>query len=75
MIFGGCPYCDRAVVNYMPDESPKFAKPTCEHCGKQYWLLCSRIESTAFTVEDFNKDYVVNEETKEIVERHGTRVA
>lgn len=71
MIFGGCPYCDRAVVNYMPEESPRFAKHTCEHCGKEYWLLCSRVSSEAFTIEDFNKKYTVNEESKEVQRRSG----
>ena len=69
MIFGGCPYCDGSVINYMPKESPKFAKPTCEYCGKEYWILCSRIRSESFTIEDFNKEYTVNEETKVVTRR------
>ena len=66
MIFGGCPYCDGAIVNYMPEESPKFAKRECEHCGKTYWLLCSRISSEAYTVEEFLNHYAVDEENKSV---------
>lgn len=66
MITGGCPYCDQIVMNAMPDESPAFANPTCENCGKKYWLLCSRLDSKAYTEEDFLNEYEVNEVTKSI---------
>ena len=71
MIFGGCPYCDGSIINYMPEKSPMFAKRTCEHCENEYWLLCSRVSSEAFTIEGFNKEYTVNEETKEVQRRSG----
>ena len=66
MIFGECPYCNEQIVNEMPERSPKFIKTKCEHCGKEYWLLASRIESVAYTEEGFNKEYTVDEETHHI---------
>ena len=66
MIFGDCPYCDEPVMNYMPDESPKFVKRICEACKNTYWLLCSRTESAAYTQEDFEKGWEINEEEKSI---------
>ncbi len=66
MIIGDCPYCNEIVTNAMPDSSPAFCKPTCDSCGKNYWLLCSRIESQAYTIENFEKEYNVDEETKSI---------
>ena len=69
MIFGDCPYCGKDIVNYMPDESPQAYESTCEHCGKVYWMWASRIESLAYTQEDFAAKYVVDREKKTINER------
>ena len=66
MIFGECPYCEEMMFNYMPEKSPAFQKTECEECGNTVWLLCSRIESYAYTVEDFLEKYSVDEETKEV---------
>lgn len=69
MIFGGCPYCNASTVNYMPDDSPKCYESTCEECGKVYWMLASRIESLAYTQEDFAKEYIVDREKRTIEKR------
>lgn len=66
MIFGECPNCNGFISNPMPEQSPAFAKRECEHCNKGYWLKCSRIDSKAYTIEGFEKEYSVNEETKVI---------
>jgi hypothetical protein len=69
MIIGDCPYCEETMINYMPDDSPMFQKIKCGHCGSIVWLLCSRIESIAYTINDFLELFEVDEETKRIRKR------
>lgn len=72
MIFGECPYCDSDVINYMPDKTPVYAQCTCENCNKIYWMKFSRIDSEAYTIEDFNEKYIVDTENKTINEKIST---
>lgn len=67
MVIGECPNCSGIIHNAMPDVSPAYANPTCEHCGKKYWIKLSRIESEAYTEGAFEKLYKVDRE-KGIVE-------
>lgn len=71
MIFGECPYedCDEPFTTFMAECTPVFEKIKCEKCGRFFMELHSRIQPEGFTMDDFNKKYEVNEETKEIKER------
>jgi len=71
MIFGDCPYdeCGELMNHSMPDASPMFQKSSCEKCNRVVWLLCSRIESIAYTEEGFAEEYDVNHETKHITKK------
>ncbi len=66
MITGECPYCDRVITNAMPDKSPAFLKGVCPNCKKDYWLKASRIQSTAYTEEEFFRNYEIDEKTRSI---------
>lgn len=67
MILGSCPYCDSLVQNAMPAESPGVISSVCESCGKKYWLYFSRMgKCLAYTQEEFDKEYVVNESDKSV---------
>ena len=67
MIIGDCPYegCDDTHWIAMGDMCG-FSKQTCDACGKDYWLKHSRVLPEAFTLEEFNEKYVVDEENKSI---------
>ena len=64
MIIGECPYCDHSNMTECAPVCPAFSKETCAGCDKSYWLLHSRIDPMAYSVEDFEKEYRVNDETK-----------
>jgi hypothetical protein len=70
MIIGECPYCDKPQMNCCPDVMPVFGKVTCQDCDEQYWLLYSRIDPIAYTREGFEREYIVDEEAKTIVDRN-----
>jgi hypothetical protein len=69
MIFGKCPNCDAHAAHKMPREASVFSKTECTFCKKPYWMYYDRQYSRAYTEEDFNKIYVINEETKNITRR------
>lgn len=71
MIFGDCPYedCKGTHARGVPDITPRFAKHTCETCKREFWLYYSRFEPQAFTLEDFDKKYIADEETRIIKEK------
>lgn len=68
MIFGDCPYenCKGTHALASPEVTPKFGKETCEECKRQFWLYYSRFEPKAYTLEDFAKEFKVDEETRHI---------
>lgn len=45
---------------------PLFQKIKTECCGKTIWLKHSRVDPTAWTDEDFRKEYDVDDEMKKI---------
>ena len=69
MITGGCPYCSEIVFNTMPDKTPAYSIQFCNSCNKDYWMLHSRLESIAYTIEAFNKEYIVDYKNKTIIKR------
>ena len=71
MIIGECPYegCDGFHMIPIADKTPAFSKEKCETCGREYWLMHSRINPKAFTVEEFEKEYIVDDKTKTIERR------
>ncbi len=69
MITGECPNCNEIITNSMPEQSPAFFRRTCDNCNKPYWLLASRIQSIAYDLEAFEKEYIVDEKTKQIKKR------
>jgi hypothetical protein len=72
MITGGCPYCDALVINYMPDRTPTAARRRCETCGKEYWMYYSRLDPTAYTLNGFAEEFVIDESTKSVTRRWPT---
>ncbi len=71
MIFGDCPYegCSGTHALGVPDRTPAFAKNTCEDCGREYWLYYSRLNPEAYTIEDFENKFEIDEENRSIKER------
>lgn len=59
MIFGSCPHCDAATINYLaPDHLlPCFSKEKCEGCEKEYWLKHSRIDPVAYAEKPDNVNF------------------
>jgi hypothetical protein len=41
----------------------------CEDCGKEYWEYYSRMDPRAYTTEEFEREFVVNETNKTITRR------
>lgn len=68
MIFGGCPYedCRELFTTALAERPPVFQKIECKKCGRCFMVLHSRIDPIGYTMEDFNKMYVVDEATKSI---------
>ena len=67
MNFGACPYCDKFIGMFeVPDETPAFAKVQCERCGKDVWYRFSRIDPQAWRIEDFEREFTVDEATHTI---------
>lgn len=56
MIVGECPYCDQPWFQEMPPASvplPVIGRVACEVCGKESWMLFSRVEPEAIPLEDW----------------------
>lgn len=70
MIFGECPYndCDEPICIACADRCPAYQRIVCKKCGRVFWEKHSRINPEAFTEEDFNKKYKIDEETREVKE-------
>ena len=61
MIVGECPY-ECGGGHCVPLSQPiSFTKHECETCGKTFWIKHSRIEPEAYTDEDFNKDFYIDD--------------
>lgn len=71
MIIGDCPYEDCDDNHWIPcaEKTPCFGKEVCETCGREYWMLHSRILPKAFTLEQFTEKYDVDETTKRITNK------
>jgi len=71
MIIGDCPYegCNGRHMIPCAEDCPSFSIEICESCGKEFWLLHSRINPVAYTYEGFMEEYEVNEETKQIIKK------
>ena len=72
MIIGDCPYpdCDEYMHNPIADgELPQFQKLLCGKCNRTIWLYHSRFGPMAYTEEDFNKEFEVDEVAKSINRR------
>ena len=71
MNFGDCPYCDGFIGFFeVPERTPAYAIVKCEWCGKDIWYKFSRIDPRAWTIEDFEKEFIIDTESKKIVERN-----
>jgi hypothetical protein len=70
MIFGECPYekCNHPFTTPM-GKSPMWEKHVCEKCKNVIWTLHSRMRPLSYTERDFNKEYIIDEETKTIDRR------
>ena len=69
MNFGDCPYCDDFTGFFkVPEKTPCYAKVKCESCGKEIWYRFSRIDPEAWTIEDFEKEFKIDEETRQVIE-------
>lgn len=76
MIIGDCPYdgCTGSHMISIAPECPSFSKHKCEECGREFWLLHSRIAPYSYTLEGFAEQFVVDEEAREISRRDGELV-
>ena len=71
MNFGECPYddCDAMLMFEVPDQSPKFGMVQCHQCRRKLWYLFSRLDPQAWTLDEFEKNFVVDEATKTVKRR------
>lgn len=74
MIIGKCPYedCDNMLMtafSHLDIRCPKFVKVECDKCNRMHWLYVSRVNPDRYTLEEFDKKFEVDEETKSISER------
>ena len=72
MNFGDCPYPDcSGSLEWaaVPDASPKFIRDACPDCQQVVWRKLSRLTPEAFTEQDFQNRYTVDEATKIITVR------
>nr|BFD58940.1 hypothetical protein CKG001_10470 [Bdellovibrio sp. CKG001] len=72
MIFGECPNCGAGLVNELCWRTPCFTKEVCPSCDKPYWLLHSRINPVVLTVEEFESEYQINPETRQVSKKEGS---
>lgn len=65
MIIGECPYEDCHNVHMIPiaDRCPAFSKETCDDCGREYWVIHSRINPEALTPAEFDARFVIEGNT------------
>lgn len=68
MIFGNCPYCDHNF-NVSLVDGLRMQKQECEQCKKTFWTLHSRLDPKSWTDDEFNKIFLLDEETKNITLR------
>jgi hypothetical protein len=54
----------------MPSSTPCWGKEHCEACGRQFWEHYSRLHPQAFTLEEFEERFIVDESAKEIREKN-----
>ena len=73
MVIGECPNCGEVVINGMPERSPAFDHTECDKCGKSYWIKLSRTESEAYTEEEFDRLYEVDEQTRIVKDRESRK--
>ena len=66
MIIGSYPCCDGPLFLSMPDEAPCWGKGPCEHCGSMVWHWLSRIDPTSYTQEQFDAEFVVDEDLTQV---------
>lgn len=71
MIIGECPYDGCSGFHMVPiaPNPPQFSKETCEECHREYWLRHSRIDPAAYTLEQFEAEFFIDEEKKVIRSR------
>jgi len=71
MNFGDCPYCYDFIGFFeVPERTPAYSIVKCESCGKDIWYRFSRIDPQSWTIEDFEKEFIIDTENKKIVERN-----
>lgn len=58
MISGDCPYCDAPTHNWLAEDMrlPGVELCVCDECGKEYWLLHSRLYPEAARKEDWEPE-------------------
>ena len=65
---GDCPYCDGFTgFIEVPDKTPCYAIVECESCGKKIWYRLSKINPKSWTIEDFEKEFDIDEINRKIV--------
>jgi len=70
MNFGDCPYCDDFIgLLAIPEKTPAYAKVKCDSCGKEVWYKFSRIDPESWTIEDFEKEFDIDDVSHKIVKK------
>ena len=68
MNFGDCPYCNDLIGFFeVPERTPAYSIVKCESCGKDIWYRFSRIDPQAWTIEDFEKEFIIELQDDEIL--------
>ena len=71
MNFGNCPYCDGFLGFFeVPSKTPAYTIVKCELCNKDVWYRLSRIDPKTWTIEGFEKEFIVDEKNGKIIERN-----
>lgn len=71
MQIGECPYddCEHVQWRVYEGDTPRVAKDSCESCGRIVWIWFSRIDPDAYTDEEFNERFEIDEEARHIKPR------
>jgi hypothetical protein len=69
MVIGDYPCCGGPLFISVPDNSPKFEREECPHCGAVVYHKLSRIDPESWIEAEFLKEFDVDDEHKTIRER------
>jgi hypothetical protein len=72
-IMGKCGYddCTHFAIRAIPEghRLPLWSKEICDGCKRVVWVKYSRVDPIVYSEDDFNKEFEIDEATKQIKPR------